>query len=288
VATKFIWFNLNPGTNDAGEPYVTPHKREWFENRMFRRAVSHAIDREGMVQAVLQGRGNPLYEPMTIANKKWYYPDMPRFKYDPDKSRALLDEIGMVDRDGDGVREDKDGNKVEFILYTNSENTVRKGLGTVAMDNLEAVGVECSLSPVEFNTIINHIRSDRKYEAILLGLTGGVPPDPALSRNVWLSSGVTHQWHPEQESPARPWEAEIDRLMDVVVTETDFEKRREAFNNVQRIIGEQQPLIYLAREYLVVAVNDDFKNVRPSVLRPHVMWNIYEIYHQPGDQLATR
>jgi peptide/nickel transport system substrate-binding protein len=213
---------------------------------------------------------------------------MPKFKYDPDRARELLDGLGMIDRDGDGIREDTNGNKVEFILYTNSENTVRKGLGTVAMDNLEAVGIKCNLSPIEFNTIISHIRSDRKYEAILLGLTGGVPPDPALSRNVWLSSGVTHQWHPEQEKPYREWEAEIDRLMEVVVRETDYEKRREAFNGVQHIVGEQQPMIYLARENLVVAVNKNFKNINPSVLRPHVMWNIYEISYQPDGQLASR
>jgi peptide/nickel transport system substrate-binding protein len=288
VATNFIWFNMNSGSDDAGTPYVTPYKLKWFDNNMFRRAVSHSLDRDGMVQAVLQGRGNPQYEPMTIANKKWYYPDMPRFKYDPDKARAMFDELGMIDRDGDGIREDSDGNKVEFLLYTNSENTVRKGLGTVAMDNLEAVGVSCLLSPLEFNTIISHIRSDRKYEAILLGLTGGVPPDPALSRNVWLSSGVTHQWDPEQETPHREWEAEIDRLMYAVVKETDYEKRREAFNKVQHIVGEQQPMIYLARENLVVAVNNNFKNIRPSVLRPHVMWNIYEISYQPGGRLASR
>jgi ABC-type transport system substrate-binding protein len=115
-----------------------------------------------------------------------------------------------------------------------------------------------------------------------------VPPDPALSRNVWLSSGVTHQWDPEQDKPRRPWEAEIDRLMDVVVSETDYEKRREAFNAVQKIIGEEQPMIYLARENLVVAVSNKFKNIDPSVLRPHVMWNIHEISYQPGGQLATR
>jgi ABC-type transport system substrate-binding protein len=105
---------------------------------------------------------------------------------------------------------------------------------------------------------------------------------------VWLSSGVTHQWHPEQEKPYRPWEAEIDRLMNVVVRETDYEKRREAFNQVQQIVGEQQPMIYLARENLVVAVNKDFQNVRPTVLRPHVMWNIEQIYYHPGGQLASR
>lgn len=289
VATNFLWFNLNPGKNERGRPHVAPHKRAWFEDARFRRAVSHAIDRAGLVKSVLQGIGNEQYEPMTIANKRWYYPDMPRFKYDPARAKALLDEMGLVDRNGDGVREDAQGRKVEFTLYTNSENTIRKGLATVVQDNLRQVGVSCTPNPIEFNTMISHIRNDYEYEACLLGLTGGVPPDPALSRNVWLSSGITHQWHPEQKTPHRPWEAEIDRLMDVVVKEPEYEARRAAFNRVQHIVGEQQPMIYLARENLIVAVRNKFQNVRPSVLRQHVFWNVYEISYDPGgQQLAGR
>ena len=77
--------------------------------------------------------------------------------------------------------------------------------------------------------------------------------------------------------------------MDVVVKETDFAKRKEAFDRVQHIIGEQQPVIYLARENLMVAVRNEFQNVRPSVLRPHVLWNSWEIYHEAsGGPLAQR
>jgi peptide/nickel transport system substrate-binding protein len=288
VATNFLWFNLNPGRNKDGKYFVAPYKRAWFEDVRFRRAVSHAIDRAGMVKSVLQGIGNEQYAPMTIANKRWYYADMPKFPYDPGRARALFDEMGLVDRNRDGVREDAEGRKVEFTLYTNSENTIRKGFTTVVQENLRHVGVACNPSPIEFNTMISHIRNDYEYEACLLGLTGGVPPDPALSRNVWLSSGVTHQWHPEQKKPHRPWEAEIDHLMDVVVKEPEFAARRAAFDQVQKIIGEQQPVIYLARENLIVAVRGKFRNVRPSVLRPHVFWNLYEISLDPGGQVAQR
>jgi peptide/nickel transport system substrate-binding protein len=289
VATNFVWFNLNPGKNDRGRPFVEPYKRKWFEDARFRRAVSHSIDRAGLVKSVLQGNGNEQYEPMTIANKKWYYEGMPRFKYDVAKAKALFDEMGLVDRDGDGIRDDADGHKVEFTLYTNSENTIRKGFTTVIQQNLKQVGISCQPRPIDFNTMISHIRNDHEYEACLLGLTGGVPPDPALSRNVWLSSGVTHQWYPEQPKPHTTWEAEIDRLMDVVVAETEYAKRKAAFDQVQHIVGEQQPMIYLARENLQVAVRNKFQNVRPSVLRPHVMWNVWEIYYDPSDgQLAQR
>src|SRR5262249_36300980 len=141
------------------------------------RAVSHAIDREGMVRTALQGRGDPQYGLITTANKKWYDPNVPKFEYDPARAKALLDGMGLKDRNGDGVRDDAQGHKVEFILYTNSENTIRKALGTIVKDNLAAVGISCVFQPIEFNTLISHIRQDHRYDAILLGLTGGVPPD---------------------------------------------------------------------------------------------------------------
>src|SRR5262245_30637724 len=273
VATNFMWFNLNPGKDAGGKPFVEPYKLAWFKDVRFRRAVSHATDREGMIRSALQGNGYPQYGLITTANKRWYNPDVPKFEYDPARASALLDEMGLKDRNGDGIREDQAGHKVEFILYTNSENTIRKSLGQIMKDNLAKVGISCIFQPIEFNTLISHIRSDKKYDAIILGLTGGVPPDPALSQNVYRSRGVTHQWWPEQKTPATPWEAQIDKLMDVVVQQPDSAKRKEAFDKVQGLIGEYQPIIGLAREPLRVAVRNRIKGTRPSVLRLHVMYN---------------
>jgi peptide/nickel transport system substrate-binding protein len=288
IATNFVWFNLNPNKDRNGKPYVAPHKLAWFSDVRWRRAVSHAIDREGMIRSAYSGRGDKQISMITVANKKWHNPNTASYAYDPEIAKKLLDEMGLKDRDGDGVREDAQGRKAEFTLYTNSENTLRKELGTVVKTNLDAIGLRVNFQPLEFNTMITHIRNDYQYEANLLGLTGGVPPDPALSQNVYRSRGVTHQWYPEQKTPHTPWEAEIDRMMDVVVSNPDFEARKQAMDRVQEIIGEQQPVIPLVRERLMVAVRSRFANVRPSVLRPHVMHNIEEMYRKGGQELAAR
>ena len=67
-------------------------------------ALSHAINREGIVRSVLQGRGVPLYSPYTQANKMFFNPDVPKFPYDPAKATALLDEMGResIVTGGDG------------------------------------------------------------------------------------------------------------------------------------------------------------------------------------------
>ncbi|HKA23580.1 MAG TPA: ABC transporter substrate-binding protein [Candidatus Eisenbacteria bacterium] len=289
IATNFLWFNLNPGKDKGGKPFLEPYKLAWFKDVRFRRAASYAMDRAGMIKTALQGRGYPQYGLITTANKRWYDPNVPRFDYDPEKAKALLDEMGLKDRNGDGIREDAAGHKVEFVLYTNSENTIRKNLGQVAKDCFAKVGISCIFQPIEFNTLISHIRDDHKYDSAILGLTGGVPPDPALSQNVYRSSGLTHQWWPQQKTPGTPAEAQIDKLMDAVVQEPDTSKRREAFNKVQEIIGDQEFIVGLAREPLLVAVRNRVKGVRPSVLRLHVMYNLEELYEDKGaGQVASR
>jgi peptide/nickel transport system substrate-binding protein len=288
IATNCMWFNLKPGTDAAGAPYVAPYKRAWFEDARFRRAVSHAMDRERMVNAVLQRQGDAQYSLVSPANRRWHNPDVPRFAFDPVKARALLDEMGLVDRNGDGVREDAQGRRVEFTLLTNAANNTRVKLATVARTMLAEVGIAAAVSPIEFNTLVATMKQTHRFEAILLGFTSGVPPEPSLSANVYRSGGVMHVWDPEQSAPRRPWEAEIDRLMDQAVTEPDYAKRKQAFDGVQRIMAEQQPVILLARERVQVAIRDAVRNVRPTILRPHVLWNPAELYLQGAAGAAGR
>jgi peptide/nickel transport system substrate-binding protein len=289
VATDFMWFNLNPGKNPQGKYFVEPWKHKIFMDVRFRRAISHAINRDGIVKSVLQGRGVPLYEPYTSANKVWFDPNVPKFSYDPAKAKALLDEMGLVDRNGDGIRDTPDGKTVEFTLHTNSENNLRKSFGTVITENLKAVGVRVNFQPLEFNTLITRLREDYQYESILLGLSSAVPPDPALSTNVYRSSGLTHNWYPKQKSPATPAEAEMDRLMNVVVQEHDFAKRKAAMDRVQEIIGENQFCIYIVNRNLYLGLRNRVQGADPAVLRPHATWNVQELWlkGRGGAKLAS-
>ena len=84
-------------------------------------------------------------------------------------------------------------------------------------DDLAKVGIKVITAPVDFNTLITNLRSDFQYDAILLGLQSGVPPDPSMMQNVWRSTGLTHSWFLTQAKPDTPEEARIDQLMDVIV-----------------------------------------------------------------------
>ncbi len=277
MGTEHLWFNLNPEKNtDTGEPYVDPVKLDWFQKPDFRRAVSHAINRPGIVRAVYRGRAATIYGPVSPANKRWHNPDVTKFEYDPEKAEKLLTGLGFVDRDDDGFREDKDGNKITFTIMSNRKNDYREKIGNIICDSLKRIGLDARLSMVDFNRLVTSLADSYDYEACLLGLTGSL--EPVGGMNVYLSSGRTHQWHPNQEEPATEAEAKIDVLMNKYLKAPEYEQQKQYSFEVQRIMAEQQFMIYTVAPYVYVAVRDKFGNLNPTPLRPRVLWNSEKLF----------
>jgi len=280
LGSSNLWFNQNTGANPrTGEPYVQPHKLKWFRDPTFRKAIAHAIDRQGIIRTILHGRGVPVWGPVSPNNKAWYNPDLVKYPYDLNEASRLLAGMGKLwDQDGDGILEDSDGNKVEFTLYTNSSNNTRVRVANIIVDDLKKIGVQANFSPIDFNDLITRMTETFDYEAILLALTEGVPPDPVLGMNVFLSFGDTHLWFPNQTAPGYAWEAEIDSLMTYQATITDQEKRREAFNRVQRIMSEQLPFVFIVNRNEYVAVRNSLGNIKPSIMEPFLLHNAEQVY----------
>ena len=163
--------------------------------------------------------------------------------------------------------EDARGNPVAFQLKTNGDNTMRVAMANFIKDDLAKVGIRVTLSPVDFNTLITNLRSDFQYEAILLGLQSGVPPDPTNGQNVWRSSGISHYWFVRQQKPATPEEARIDQLMDEIVTTHDIAERKSDLEGDPDHL-ERAGLVHLAADPQVkLPVSNRFGNVQPSIMR---------------------
>ena len=281
--TNFFWFNLNTvkkagGGQKPGDPVISPVKYEWFRHPQFRRAVSMAIDRQAMIPSVFFGEGHKNWAIATPANKLWHSPDLVRHDYNPDEAKKLLAGLGFKDGNGDGVLEDPRGNPVSFTLKTNSDNTLRVALGNFVRDDLAKVGIKVALTPVEFNTLITNIRADHQYDAILLGLQSGIPPDPGMMQNVYRSSGMTHFWNMAQPKPETAEEARIDVLMDEIVTALDPAVRKRAYKEVESIVNEQAWFIWLPIANQKLPVSNRFGNVQPSILSHRILWNVETVY----------
>jgi len=261
--SQFIFFNQNTGMNDKGKPYVAPHKLKWFRDVRFRQAVAYAIDREGIIEVLMNGLGEPQWSPESPANASFYNSNVPKYPFNIAKAKKILADAGFRDRNGDGFVEDAEGNMVEFTLTTNAENTVRVRMAEMIRKDLQNIGFKVSFLPLQFNMLVSKLDSNFDWEAMILGLGGG-DIDPHFSRNVWISSGYTHMWFPKQKTPSTKWEARLNELFDSGVQELDPAKRKAIYNEYQMIAAEQLPLIFTVHSKQIQAVRNTLGNIHPT------------------------
>jgi peptide/nickel transport system substrate-binding protein len=272
---SYIGFNMNPNSK------VDKNLISLFQDVRFRRAVSHAVNRDRMVNDIFLGLAQPLYGPVTPAEKTFYNPDVPKYEYNPDKAKAILAEIGLKDGNGNGTLEYR-GKDVKFNILTNTENNLRKDMATIIAEDLRKLGLGAQFTPVNFNDLVTRLDTPPyDWEAVILGFTGG--PEPHSGSNIWRSSGPSHQWHPKQTKPATDWEAEIDKLWTQGAQELDPAKRKQIYDRWQVVAAEQLPFIFTVVPNQLNVIRNHYGNVKPPTTRAF-LWNIEEVF----DQQATR
>jgi peptide/nickel transport system substrate-binding protein len=262
----FLWFNLTPAFK-ARAP-----GKAWLQSRAVREAISLGVDRAAMAETVYLGAGVPIYGPVTPANRDWHDPAaVPPVARDLARSRALLAEAGLTDRDGDGMFEAPDGTPARFSLLTQKGNTLRERAAAVLQAQLREVGLAVDVVTLEQPAVVERLtRGD--YEAIYFGAQAS-DTDPASTLDFWLSSGALHPWNPAQATPATEWEREIDELMRHQVAASDPAERRRLFADVQRIFARELPAIYFVAPRIYVVASARVRHVRPALLQPLVLWN---------------
>ncbi|HEX5965206.1 MAG TPA: ABC transporter substrate-binding protein [Pyrinomonadaceae bacterium] len=277
LAVDYIWFNLNPAKPDGTQ--LNPVKLAWFADARFRRAVSMAVDRDSIAKSTLQGLATPLYGVVSPANRIWANPDLPKIAYNLEQAASLLKEAGFTNRGTDTAPElvDAQGNRVEFSLLVPTENEPRKLMAAVIQEDLAKLGIKMQPVPIEFAAITNRWTKSYEYEAILLGLSI-TDLEPSTYANLLLSSGDVHQWRPNQKSPSTEWETKVDQLFAEQARESDPEKRKSTFHEIQRIVADASPVIPIVTRHVVSAANARVGNFAPSPMFPYSMWNAEELF----------
>lgn len=260
-----LWFCLKPEVKKADPRFAFVQRPE------FRQAISHTVDREAFAETVFLGAAVPIWGPITPGNALWFWPDLPRYPHNDDRARELLKSIGLEDRNGNGIVEDAKGTEARFTVMT------QQGLGpnergtTVLRDEVAKIGIALDIAPLEFGTMIQRLYAC-DYDAIYMRLLF-TDLDPAVNLDFWLSSGDGHVWNMGQKTPATEWERRIDTIMLEQAASVDPERRKQLFRDVQRILAENLPVLYFAAPRLYYGHSTRLMGVRPSVLRPPVLWN---------------
>lgn len=257
-----FFFNLRPAA------WAKDPRGKWMLTEAFRQAISHAVDREDYANTVFLGAAVPVHGPITPSNKDWFWPDLPRYQFDQVKARELLAGLGLSNRDADPWLEDAAGVEARFTLL--AYKSLERG-AQVLKESLEAVGVAVDVVPLEPGALLERLVAG-SFEAIFFNYASS-NTDPAMQRDLWLSSGSGHIWNLSQPTPATPWEAQIDDLMTRQAASVDQAERVRLFRDVQRIFSEHLPALYFAAPRVYLAVSTRVRNITPGVSRPQLIWS---------------
>ncbi|HEV3486185.1 MAG TPA: ABC transporter substrate-binding protein [Vicinamibacterales bacterium] len=270
----FVFFNLSDAAAKAMPEVV--RKQAWFRRVPFRRAVSLAIDRDAITRIVYRGRATPLYGHVPPGNKLWRDASLPRPLRALERARTLLREANFS-WNAQGALVDEKGQAVQFTLVTNSSNAQRVQIATIVQDDLKQIGIDVKVVTLEMRALLDRLLTTGDYDACILGLGGG-DADPNAELNVWLSSGTMHLWNPGQGKPATTWEEELDSLMQRQLTVLDASERKRLYDRVQQLVVEYLPIVPLVSPNVLVGAKKGLGNFRPTVLDPHALWNVEELF----------
>ncbi len=207
-----------------------------FQDKRVRHAMAHAINKQEIIDGVLLGLGRPAvgpYKPGTW----WYTDDVKDFPFDPERAKALLNEAGWKNTTSEGILE-KDGKPFSFTIRTNQGNLVRQQTAEIVQRRLRAVGIDARIHVVEWAAFINTFIRKKDFEALILGWGLGLDPDQYL---IWHSS----QTGSEQLNHISYRNPKVDELLEAGRRTFNQEKRKAIYTELQRVLAEDQPLIFL-------------------------------------------
>lgn len=186
------------------------------------------------------------------------------------EANSLLDSVGIVDTNGDGVRDvpanfdplvANPGGSFALQIQPNAGNTQREEISNIIAENLGEIGLSASAVPISFPQLVSQLLSGTHSGMITIGLTGG---DPAGRVNVSPCGTPLHFWHlscdeSQTDGLAAPLEDELAlaKAWEAGFSETTVEGAQAAFDNWQALFLEVQPYFHTAIQNSLYAARTD-------------------------------
>lgn len=258
-------------TNDEVTPYASLAsgytalffnlRNPLFQRHDIREALLVGLDRQEVVNEVLQGQG--VVADAFLMPTHWAYTaDLPTYPYDIEAANALLDQEGWVDTDGDGVRE-REGAPVQFTILTIASEPILAEVVDEISRQYAELGIEATPQLVSTVAELRNILKTRDFDIFVLSTpSNGLPADPDFYP-LWHSSQIaeTGQNYTSFNTP------ETDLLLIEGRASVDQGERRAIYAEFQQILATELPafpLYYPITNYVVSTLVKDVQ-VGPSV-----------------------
>jgi len=269
-----LWSN-SKGSEISILPNLTvkdPVWRELLRDTRFRHALSLGIDRNLLNRVLFFGLGKPGNDTVLPASPlhKAEYTDK-WAQYDPDKANALLDEIGLTERNGDGIRLLPDGRPLEIIVETAGEEQVQDDALELVAETWREIGVKLFAKPSQRDNLRERAITGQLVMSVWYGMENGIPTSEMPPEDLAPVRGDILSWHAwgdhyetRGEGGEKPDWAPAERLMELYkswLNSRTQEERTRIWEEMLAIHAEETIRIGLVSGVPQPVVIKDVENV---------------------------
>jgi len=269
------------GINQAGT-YDETHG-DWFQDARVRQAIALCTDRQALVDEFTQGRATVM-DSYVSPDHSLHPDDLAQWPYDPTAGNALLDEVGLLDVDGDGVRNSLSATlPFTVTLGTNAESLQRQAINERVAEDLAECGIRAMPTTVDAGTWfapgptgpIFGRRFDLAAFAWLhriqpncdLYITGNIPGPAAEGFAGWEGINVSG-WSNDA------YDAACARARALLPGQPGY---AEAHQEAMRLFAQELPALPLFTRLRLAATTPDVRNFRLDATQPSDLWNVFEL-----------
>jgi len=252
------------------------HKDTPLQDKSVRKAIAYGIDRQRIIDMAFMG--------YAVKSDSWVYaedpmhnPNLPQYDYDPDKANEILDGAGYLDTDGDGIRNDPvTGKNLVFELLCSAADVTMVKMATLIKEMLPGIGVDVDLAILDADTFLSIIWNP-PADGYEMGLRYVEPSPAPYSDWIWIEAmswgNGGDWWNPSCYANPR-----FDELVVLLSTSQSMEERKEYMYELQEILSEDMPEVFLVRpEAISVYRTDKFEGWVNEVGGPVSWFNPWSI-----------
>lgn len=226
-------------------------RRPLFASKKTRQALAHLADVNDIANKVYYGYNFQSTSPFGSLSKN-SDPELRKpgkmITLDVKKALQLLKEDGWADTDKDNVLDKMiDGKKTpfKFVVKYNSNNTARAKVAQILQQNFKKAGIQFEIRAMEWNAFLDDV-DNREFDAVILAWTGVPFPNP---RQEWHTDSAKNKG----SNLVGFSNKHVDELIDKATYEFDEGKRVKILHEINRILYDEQPYLWLTEPRSLVA-----------------------------------
>lgn len=244
-----------------------------------RRALTHAINREQMVQQLFAGKQPVSHSYLPTRHPGYTDRNLTKYAYDPNRAKALLQEAGFTPGP-DGVMRNAQGQRLAFELNTTAGNRVREQVEQIIQQNLREIGVAITIQNYPARVYFGEITNRRKFPA--MAMYAWVMSPTSDCDQLYTSDAIPNEsngWA-GQNYPGYK-NAELDRICKAASQEVDEAKRNQLLNQSVQIFSRDIPAMPLYVRASVAAAKPGLQNFTAIQLSgTYETWNVHRWFWQ--------